>query len=228
MTDISNRLAQIRTDYIMATLDETEVDQDPLAFFQKWFSEAENAGITEVNAMTLATASLWGMPSARIVLLKGLDQEGFIFFTNYESDKGRQIADENSVALVFFWKELQRQVRVEGIAVKVPASASDEYFRSRPKGSQLSALASPQSQVLDGRSGLEEKVKELEARYENSEVPRPGHWGGYKVIPEKIEFWQGRHNRLHDRIVFFREPAGEYNETEIAEYTPWEICRLAP
>ena len=228
MTDISGHISEIRADYRMASLDETEVGDDPLLFFQKWFRQAEEAGITEVNAMTLATANVWGLPSARIVLLKGLDEEGFTFYTNYESEKGRQIADEQSVALLFFWKELERQVRIEGIAQKVPPADSDAYFHSRPKGSQISAVASPQSQVIENRETLEQKVKELEALYADSEVPRPAHWGGYKVIPEKIEFWQGRANRLHDRIVFFREPETDNGEDAVPGYSNWEKFRIAP
>lgn len=228
MTNISEHISKIRADYQMATLSETEVGDDPLLFFQKWFSQAQEAGITEVNAMTLATANMWGLPSARIVLLKGLDDEGFVFFTNYESEKGRQMAEEDSVALLFFWKELERQVRIEGVVRKVTAQESDDYFHSRPKGSQISAAASPQSQVIEGRSILEEKVKELEAQYANSEVPRPEHWGGYRVIPEKIEFWQGRNNRLHDRIVFYREPEIDNGEGALPGYSNWEKFRLAP
>jgi pyridoxamine 5'-phosphate oxidase len=227
---INNRehIAKIRADYQMATLSETEVGDDPLLFFQKWFSQAEEAAITEVNAMTLATANMWGMPSARIVLLKGLDEEGFIFYTNYDSEKGRQIADEDSVALLFFWKELERQVRIEGTARKISAEESDAYFHSRPKGSQISAVASPQSEIIESRSVLENKVVELEQQYAGQEIPRPEHWGGYKVIPEKIEFWQGRSNRLHDRIVFFREPEVDNGENELPGYSQWETFRLAP
>lgn len=228
MTNISEHISKIRANYQQATLSETEVGDDPLLFFQKWFNEAQEAGITEVNAMTLATANMWGLPSARIVLLKGLDEEGFVFFTNYESEKGRQMAEEDAVALLFFWKELERQVRIEGVVRKVTTQESDDYFHSRPKGSQISAVASPQSQVIDGRSTLEEKVKELETQYANSEVPRPEHWGGYRVIPEKIEFWQGRNNRLHDRIVFYREPEVDNGEEALPGYSAWEKFRLAP
>lgn len=228
MTSISEHISKIRANYQQATLSETEVGDDPLLFFQKWFSEAEASGITEVNAMTLATANMWGLPSARIVLLKGLDEEGFVFFTNYDSEKGRQIAEEESVALLFFWKELERQVRIEGVARKISAQESDDYFHSRPKGSQIGAVASPQSQVIEGRTELEEKVKELEAQYTDSEIPRPEHWGGYRVIPEKVEFWQGRNNRLHDRIVFYREPETDNGEGELPGYSAWEKFRLAP
>jgi pyridoxamine 5'-phosphate oxidase len=228
MINPSEHIAKIRADYKMATLSETEVGDDPLLFFQKWFGQAEDAGITEVNAMTLATANMWGMPSARIVLLKGLDDEGFTFFTNYDSEKGRQIADEDSVALLFFWKELERQVRIEGTAKKISAKESDTYFHSRPKGSQISAVASPQSEIIEGRAVLENKVLELEQQYGELEIPRPDHWGGYKVFPEKVEFWQGRSNRLHDRIVFFREPEIDNGEGEVPGYSQWETFRLAP
>lgn len=212
----------------MAALDEKETGDAPITFFRKWFQQAEAATITEVNAMTLATANIWGMPSARTVLLKGIEDDGFLFFTNYESEKGRQIADEQSVALLFFWKELERQVRIEGIAIKIPATDSAAYFHSRPRGSQISAAISPQSQVIPNREALETAVKALEEKYEGMPIPYPEHWGGYKVIPEKIEFWQGRSNRLHDRIIFFREPEQDNGEDQIPGYGNWEKYRIAP
>lgn len=217
MTKPDAHIAGIRADYRKDSLREDQVGTDPVAFFRKWFHEAEVAGITEVNAMTLATVNASGMPSARIVLLKGLEEDSFVFFTNYDSNKGGQMADNPNAALLFFWKELERQVRVEGRVEKIPAAESEAYFHSRPKGSQISALASPQSQVIGNRDILEEKVKSLESQYASGEVPRPEHWGGYRVIPAKIEFWQGRHNRLHDRIVF----SGSTSEG-------WTIQRLAP
>jgi pyridoxamine 5'-phosphate oxidase len=229
MSNISSHISKIRADYQLATLDETEVGSDPLLFFQKWFGQAEAAGITEVNAMTLATANVWGLPSARIVLLKGLDEEGFIFFTNYESEKGRQIEEENSVALLFFWKELERQVRIEGVAQKITTAESDSYFHSRPRASQIAAIASTQSQIIDNRAVLDQKVIDTETAWKNKEViQRPDNWGGFRVIPEKIEFWQGRENRLHDRIVFFREPEVDNGEDQLPGYGSWDIYRLAP
>lgn len=217
MTKPDAHIANIRADYRMNSLGEDQVGEDPLAFFRQWFHEAEVAAVTEVNAMTLATVNASGIPSARIVLLKGLEEDSFIFFTNYDSDKGGQMAANPHAALLFFWKELERQVRIEGRVEKIPAAASEAYFHSRPKGSQISALASPQSQVIGTREILEEKVKNLEQQYATGEVPRPEHWGGYRVVPTKIEFWQGRSNRLHDRIVF----AGSTSEG-------WTKNRLAP
>src|SRR5690606_25008072 len=161
----------------------------------------------------------WGMPSARTVLLKGIEEDGFVFFTNYESEKGRQIADEQSVALLFFWKELERQVRIEGTAIKVSEAESDAYFQSRPRGSQISAAISPQSTVIESRQVLEEAVVKMETEYADKPIPRPKHWGGFKVVPEKVEFWQGRKNRLHDRVVFFREPVQDNGEDQLPGYS---------
>lgn len=216
MTKPDAHIADIRADYTKDSLSETEVGSDPVAFFRKWFAEAETAGISEVNAMTLATVNAAGMPAARIVLLKGLEEDSFVFYTNYDSHKGAQMAAQPHAALLFFWKELERQVRVEGRVEKVPAADSEAYFHSRPKGSQISAAASPQSQVIDNREQLEAKVKSLEEQYASSEVPRPEHWGGYRVIPTKVEFWQGRHNRLHDRIVFTADATGGWTKHRLA------------
>jgi pyridoxamine 5'-phosphate oxidase len=209
-------IQNLRQDYLAAQLSEADVDSDPIQQFKKWFSDALAAQLYEPNVMTLATADPFGKPSARIVLLKGFDENGFVFYTNYESHKAQDLVGNPQAALVFFWAELQRQVRIEGVVSKVDAQTSTDYFHSRPVGSQIGALASPQSSVLKDRSLLEEKVNQLTAEYEGKEVPRPLHWGGYVVEPTHIEFWQGRSSRLHDRIV--------YDLTEGS----WIINRLAP
>ena len=208
-------IADIRKDYKLAALDEDTVGYDPIAFFAKWFSEAEAAQITEINAMTLATAEN-GMPHARIVLLKGLDKANFVFFTNYDSDKGREINSNPHVALVFFWKELERQVRIEGVIEKIPSSESDIYFRSRPVGSRIGAWASPQSSEITDRNILDLNYARYEEEFSKIEIPRPPHWGGYKVIPNRLEFWQGRSSRMHDRILFTKNEAGEWNRSRLA------------
>ena len=197
-----SNIADIRTDYRMAALDEQETGDDPLVFFGRWFSEAENAHIDEVNAMTLATVDAQNRPHARIVLLKGLDDRGFAFYTNYDSDKGQQIAARPHVAIVFFWKELERQVRIEGTIEQVSADESDAYFNSRPEGSRIGAMASPQSKKIENRSVLEEEVARLQQKFAGQPIPRPDNWGGYLIRPNRIEFWQGRSSRLHDRLVF--------------------------
>jgi pyridoxamine 5'-phosphate oxidase len=196
--------------------DETNADPDPFRQFHAWFAEAEAAGLYQPDAMTLATATPEGRPSARLVLLRGIDQRGFTFFTNYDSRKARELATNPWAALVLFWATLHRQVRVEGRVEVVSAAESDAYFQTRPRGSQLGAWASPQSEVIDGRGGLEQRVEELTRRFEGQPVPRPPRWGGYRVVPDTIEFWQGRENRLHDRLCYRRRPDG------------WEIVRLAP
>ena len=210
-------IADIRKDYQMAALDEAIVGDDPLIFFGRWFAEAEAAQITEVNAMTLATVDSDFKPHARIVLLKGLDDTGFVFFTNYNSSKGKELTKHPSAALVFFWKELERQVRIEGTIEKISDQENDKYFHSRPAGSRIGAWASPQSQVIDDRSILDENYNMYTAQFAGGPIPRPAHWGGYKLIPQQIEFWQGRSSRMHDRILFVRN-----------EDNTWQKNRLAP
>mgnify|MGYP001212195647 CR=1 FL=1 len=214
----SRHIADIRKDYRRAALDEAAVGDDPFAFFEKWFSEAVAADAEEVNAMTLATVDAQGAPHARIVLLKGVDEGGFIFFTNYQSAKGRDLEAVPRAALVFFWRELERQVRVEGVVEKVSDSESDQYFHSRPAESRIGAWASPQSQTIADRSILEENQRLCREQFADGGIPRPPHWGGFRVIPLRIEFWQGRSSRLHDRILFSRE----------SQTAPWQRSRLAP
>ena len=210
-------IADIRRDYSLKTLNETEVSDDPFQQFSDWWQQAIESKIDEVNAMTLATASLEGVPSARIVLLKGYDKSGFVFYTNYDSAKGQELAENPRASLLFFWKELERQVRITGLVEKVSAAENDEYFLSRPTGSQIGAWASPQSHVIENRNWLENKVKELEAKFSSEQLTRPAHWGGYRVKPVIVEFWQGRSSRLHDRIQY-----------TLQENNSWKIERLAP
>lgn len=213
MTDI----ASMRKDYTQQTLSETDVYSNPFVQFTKWWNEAIDSGIDEVNAMTLATASSDGIPSARIILLKGYDETGFVFYTNYDSYKAQQIAENPRACLLFFWKELERQVKITGIIEKVSAKESDEYFFSRPEGSRIGAWVSPQSHVIKNREWLEKKVAEITEQFNSSEIKRPENWGGYRVKPVEIEFWQGRSSRLHDRIQYTLEENGN-----------WLIERLAP
>ena len=209
-------LARLRTDYKRAALGERDVAADPIAQFSRWFDEAVAAQVPEPNAMTLATVDAYGQPAARIVLLKAVDARGFVFHTNYDSRKGRDIGANARVALVFFWPELERQVRVEGRAERVSARESDDYFGERPRASQLGAWASPQSTPIADRGALEARFEEAEKRFASQNVPRPPNWGGVRVAAERVEFWQGRASRLHDRLVFSRAGAG------------WSIARLAP
>ncbi len=211
-------IQQLRREYAHSSLDENSVAANPILQFQKWFEEALNSNVLEPNAMTLATCDAAGNPSARIVLLKGLTGDGFVFFTNYQSRKGEELAQNSRVCLVFFWKELERQVRIEGAASKISEQISTEYFQSRPRASQIGAWVSPQSRTVESRQWLEKKYAEIAEKYKDSEaLPRPPHWGGYAVKPEKIEFWQGRPSRLHDRILY-----------SLTDSKIWKIERLAP
>lgn len=207
-----------RKSYEKNELIENQVSEDPINQFQKWFYEVEeNGGIEEVNAMTIATLGKDGFPKSRVVLLKKFNEEGFIFYTNYDSEKGKAILENPKVCLSFFWPTLERQVIIKGVAEKVSPNQSDGYFESRPKGSQLGALASQQSTVVPSRDFLEKELQQLEKSYENKEIHRPKHWGGYLVKPQSVEFWQGRPNRLHDRIRY----------TLQSDFL-WQIERLSP
>ena len=212
-------LADLRREYTRAELSRDHVADGPIEQFRDWFDEVQDAEVEEPNAMTLATAAADGTPSARIVLLKGLDERGFHFYTNYESRKGTDLSQNPRAALTFLWKPLERQVRIEGRVDRMPEAESTEYFHSRPRGAQLGAWASPQSYVIESRKALEQNLEDVTAEYEDrDEIPRPGHWGGYVVGPTEIEFWQGRPNRLHDRLRYRRASAED----------DWTLERLAP
>lgn len=207
----------LRIEYANKPLDEHTVSIDPVEQFHRWFAEAITAGLPLVNAMTLATAARDGKPSARIVLLKGMDREGVVFYTNYRSRKAKELFDNPRAALLFHWVELDRQVRIEGIVAPVGAGESEEYFQTRPRGSQIGAHASEQSSVLSGRAELEERFRRLEEQFQGRPVPKPEHWGGFRLLPAWFEFWQGRESRLHDRIGYTR-----------LQDSRWNIDRLAP
>lgn len=214
MTDLSN----YRRSYEKSLLEEKNLPEDPINLFKTWFLETEEFGSNaEVNAMTVSSIGLDGFPKSRVVLLKQYTYEGFVFYTNYNSEKGKAIAANPNVCLSFFWYEMERQVIIKGKAEKVSENMSDGYFESRPEGSRLGAMVSPQSQVIPSRNYLEDKLKDLEAQFKGIHIPRPDHWGGYIVKPVEIEFWQGRPNRLHDRIRY-----------KLQDDFSWKIERLAP
>ena len=233
-------IADLRREYNLAGMRRTDLDADPIAQFKKWFDQATGARASgrvrkffvnlyksllmvagaepmDVNAMTLATVDKTGRPSARIVLLKGVDERGFIFYTNYESRKGQELAENPQAALVFYWSDLERQVCIAGQVAKLPPAESEAYFNSRPRGSRIAAWASKQSAVVPDRQALEEKWQQFESQYPGQDVPKPPHWGGYVLTPARIEFWQGRPNRLHDRFRYTRQPDNS-----------WRIERLSP
>lgn len=210
-------ISQLRHEYATAILDRDNLDDDPFKQFAVWLQQACDAKLAEPNAMGVATATPTGVPSLRTVLLKYYDREGFVFFTNYESRKAQQIATNPQVALLFFWAELARQVVIEGRAERISTAASLKYFATRPRGSQLGAWCSPQSSVISSRQLLQQKLAEMSRKFANREVPLPSFWGGYRVVPQRIEFWQGQENRLHDRFLYQRQADGS-----------WTIDRLAP
>jgi pyridoxamine 5'-phosphate oxidase len=215
---VDSSIADLRQNYTLAGLSETEVAADPIQQFQAWFQQALEANLIEPNAMTLATATPDGKPTARIVLLKGVNEQGFVFYTNYESQKGQQLIANPYAALVFLWDKLERQVRIEGKVEQLQPTESEAYFHSRPRASQLSAWASDQSRVIRDRDILEQKLTDLKAQYtEDTAIPLPPHWGGFRIVPNRIEFWQGRLSRLHDRLVYDVQTDGS-----------WQIQRLAP
>jgi pyridoxamine 5'-phosphate oxidase len=210
-------LAAMRQDYAARGLDEADLAGDPIEQFERWFEEARRAEVFEPNAMTLATVGPDGQPAARTVLLKGVDRRGLVFFTNLESRKSRELADNPKAALLFWWGPLQRQVRLEGKIEGVAEAEADAYFATRPRGSQIGAWASQQSSAVESRATLEAAEQRFRERFEGSEVPRPDFWGGFRLVPEAIEFWQGRINRLHDRLRYDRQADGT-----------WQIVRLSP
>lgn len=211
------QIADLRKEYILHSLNKEDVAENAMVQFRRWWDDALRSDILEVNAMTLATASADGLPAARIILLKGFHSDGFQFYTNYESYKGKQLQENPRACLVFFWKELERQIRITGLVEKLSQDESDKYFKSRPTGSQIGAWASPQSEVIDSGEWLEQRVHQIEKKFSETGIPRPPQWGGYLLKPVTIEFWQGRPNRLHDRLLYTLQENGN-----------WMIERLAP
>jgi pyridoxamine 5'-phosphate oxidase len=215
--DIREQLWRLRRDYGQRALDERELPSDPFELLRWWLKEALEAGLLDPNAVALATVSPDGQPSVRAVLLRDMNERGFVFFTNYESRKAKELQHNPRAAMLFLWVPLERQVRVEGVVERVSDEESDAYFRTRPRGYQLAAWASPQSEPIPDRAFLERRFREMEERFAGQEVPRPPFWGGFRLVPERIEFWQGRRNRLHDRLLYIRQPDGS-----------WRLQRLAP
>ena len=211
-----SNIADLRKEYKLRNLDEADISDNPISLFSVWWDDAIHSQIDEVNAMTLATVKTDGTPTGRVVLLKGYDENGFVFYTNYESDKGKELVQNNKACLIFYWKELERQVRITGTVVKNSDAENDEYFNSRPEGSKIGAWSSPQSSPIEDRSVIEKNVVKFQEQFKDKPVTRPPHWGGYKVLPTSIEFWQGRENRLNDRLLFTSEDG------------KWNLNRLSP
>lgn len=214
---MSQSIADIRLNYSLKSFSEKDANTNPISQFDIWWKEAVDSKIGEVNAMTLATASVDGTPSARIVLLKGFSKDGFVFFTNYNSFKGRQLTENPKACLVFFWRELERQVRITGLVSRVPDEESTSYFNSRPEDSRIGAIVSPQSEVIESREWLDKQYERIQQQLKDTEIQRPGYWGGFIVKPVIMEFWQGRPGRLHDRIQYTLQENGD-----------WLMERLAP
>lgn len=216
MTDLSQQISQLRRDYVSQPFDESHIADDPFDQFKRWFEEAMRAEQPDVEAMILSTAASDGRISGRVVLLKGFDTRGFVFYTNYESRKSRELMENPQAALTFYWHTLNRQLRIEGMIEKASRQEAEVYFRTRPRGSQIGAWASPQSDEIVSRELLEQRVAEIESRFGEGEIPCPPFWGGWRLLPARIEFWQGRESRLHDRIVYAKQIGA------------WQISRLAP
>lgn len=214
---MASDIAALRKEYTLNALTENDVEATPIGQFTRWWSQALESNIDEVNAMTLSTLNEQLIPESRIVLLKGYSPKGFVFFTNYQSDKGTQLQHNGNCSLLFFWKELERQVRIRGKAEKISETDSDAYFNSRPEGSKIGAWASPQSKVVESQQWLHQNFEKIKSSYTSTPIPRPPHWGGFIVIPECVEFWQGRPSRMHDRIRY-----------SLLQNDAWKIERLAP